>query len=79
MWIEVFKIHGSLKRSIMLGMVEGRRGRGRPFMCWMDGLTDATKLSMPELQEALQDRDVWRNLIINVTKSGIHVESLEKF
>ena len=54
----------------MLDMVEGRRGRDRPCMCWMGGVNAATKLSLSELWKAVDEmypfRDVWRNLIMNV-------------
>jgi len=47
-----------LKKSTMLGVREGRRGRDRLCMCCMDGVESATKLSLPEPQEVVQDRDV---------------------
>ena len=31
----------SLKKSLMLGKIEGRRGRGRQRMRWLDGITNA--------------------------------------
>ena len=46
-WVEKNK---SLETSTMLGMVEGRRGRSRPCMCWMDGVKGESKLSLPELR-----------------------------
>ena len=30
----------SLEKTLMLGVVEGRRRRGRPRMRWLDGVTD---------------------------------------
>jgi len=62
-------VHAEIERPVklaMLGVVEGRRGR--PHMCWMNGVKSATKLSLLELWEAVQDGDVWRNLIMYVTK-----------
>ena len=59
----------------MLGMTEGRRrSRGRPCMCWTEGVKPkgaAIELSLPELQESEQDRNVWRNLIMNVTRNRL--------
>ena len=43
----------------------------RHCACWMDGVKAATKMSLPELREAVQDGDVSRNLLINVTRSRI--------
>ena len=31
----------SLEKTLMLGMIEGRRRRGRKSMRWLDGITDS--------------------------------------
>ena len=31
----------SLEKTLMLGMIEGRRRRGRHRMRWLDGITDS--------------------------------------
>ena len=31
----------SLEKTLMLGKIEGRRGRGRQRMRWLDGITDS--------------------------------------
>ena len=35
----------SLEKTLMLGMIEGRRRRGRQRMRWLDGITDSMDLS----------------------------------
>ena len=59
----------SLKKSLMLGKIEGRRRRGCQRMRWLNGLTDAMGMNLGKLWEMVRDREAWPAAVHRVAKS----------
>ena len=62
-----------LEKSVMMGMGDGQRNRGRPRKRWLDEVKEVTGQTLQELKEAVLDRDGWRKKVAAVTTYRLQI------
>ena len=59
----------SLEKTLILGVIGGRRRRGQQRMKWLDGITDSMDVSLSEFRKLMMDREAGHDAIHGVTNS----------
>ena len=49
----------SLKKTLMVGKIEGKRRRGQQRMRWLDSITNSMDMNLSKLQKIEKDRGTW--------------------
>jgi len=65
----------SLKKSLMLRKIEGKRRRGQQRMRWLDSITDWNDMDLCKLQEIVKDRGAWHAAVHGVAKSWMQLSN----
>ena len=59
----------SLKKTLMLEKVEGKKRREQQRMRWLDSITDSVEMNLGKFWEIVKDREAWHATVHGVTKS----------
>ena len=59
----------SLEKTLRLGRLEGRQGRGWQRVRWLDGITDSMDMNLSKPWEIVKDRETRNAAVYGITKN----------
>ena len=72
-WHKPFCLHKAMihegGKTLMLGKMESKRGKGQQRMIWSDGFTDSMDMNLSTLWETVGDRGAWYAAAHGVAKN----------
>ena len=57
-----------MEKTLILGMIEGRKRRGQQRMRWLESIVNARDGSLSKFQEMVKDRKAWHVAVHGVAK-----------
>ena len=58
-----------IRKTLILGKIEGRRRRGQQRTRWLDGVADLLDMSLSKLRKTVKDKEAWCAVVHGVGKS----------
>ena len=65
----LMRITDSLEKTLMLGMIEGKRRKRQQGMRRLNNITDSMDMNLRKLEEIVKDKGTWCAAVLGVTKS----------
>ena len=59
----------SLKKTLKLEKIEGKRRKRQQRMSWIDSITNSMDMNLSKLREIVKDREAWHTVVHGVTNS----------